>query len=124
MPKFIGFNTIGQNKKFTLTDFELIKRDLSNALNIQLGSLPGRPGYGTLMWGYVFEPQSPETIQGITKELQRVAAGDPRVYISQVEVFPQQNGILIQLQIQIVGSTTAERLAIFFNQLTRVASFV
>lgn len=124
MPKFIGFNTIDQNKKFTLTDFELIKRDLSNALNIQLGSLPGRPGYGTLMWSYVFEPQSPETVQGITKELQRVAGGDPRLYISQVEVFPQQNGILIQLQIQIVGSTTAERLAIFFNQLTRVASFV
>lgn len=124
MPKFIGFNTIGQNKKFTLTDFELIKRDLSNSLNIQLGSLPGRPGYGTLMWSYVFEPQSPETVQGITKELQRVAGGDPRIYISQVEVFPQQNGILIQLQIQIVGSTTAERLAIFFNQLTRVASFV
>ncbi len=124
MPKFIGFNTIGQNKKFALTDFELIKRDLSNALNIQLGSLPGRPGYGTLMWGYVFEPQSPETVQGITKELQRVSAGDPRIYISQVEVFPQQNGILIQLQIQVVGSTTAERLAIFFNQLTRVASFV
>lgn len=124
MPKFIGFNTIGQNKKFTLTDFELIKRDLSNSLNIQLGSLPGRPGYGTLMWSYVFEPQSPETVQGITKELQRVAGGDPRLYISQVEVFPQQNGILIQLQIQIVGSTTAERLAIFFNQLTRVASFV
>jgi len=46
MPTFIGFNTQDQFFKFTLTDFELIKRDLSNAFNIQQGELPGRPGYG------------------------------------------------------------------------------
>jgi hypothetical protein len=28
MATFIGFNTIDQFKKFTLVDFELIKRDL------------------------------------------------------------------------------------------------
>jgi hypothetical protein len=43
MATFIGFNTVDQFKKFTLTDFELIKRDLINALNIRQGELPGRP---------------------------------------------------------------------------------
>ena len=37
MPTFIGFSTIDQYRKFTLVDFELIKRDLANALNIQQG---------------------------------------------------------------------------------------
>ena len=50
MPTFIGFNTIGQYKKFTLLDYELIKRDLLNAFNIRQGELVGRPDYGTALW--------------------------------------------------------------------------
>lgn len=124
MPTFIGFNTINQNKKFTLVDFELVKRDLSNALNIQQGELPGRPGYGTTIWSYVFENQTPETMEAILAELQRVVGGDPRLFISDAQVYPQQNGVLIELQVQVVPSTTAERLAIFFDQESRRASFI
>lgn len=124
MPTFIGFSTINQNKKFTLIDFELIKRDLANALNIQQGELPGRPGYGTTIWSYVFENITGETMQAMLAELQRVAGGDPRIYISDANVYPQANGVLIELQVQIVGSSTAERLAIFFDQQSRRASFI
>ena len=124
MTTFIGFNTIDQFKKFTLVDFELIKRDLSNALNIQQGELPGRPGYGTTIWSYVFENQSPETEQAILTEIQRVAGGDPRIYISQANLYPQDNGLLIELQVQVVASSTAERLALFFDQTSRRASYI
>jgi len=124
MPTFIGFNTIDQNKKFTLIDFELIKRDLLNAFNIRQGQLVGRPGYGTVIWDYVFENQTQETERDITVEIQRVAGGDPRVYVSSVELFPQQNGMLIQLEITVVPSTDAERLSLFFDQQQRRASYV
>lgn len=124
MPTFIGFNTINQFKKFTLTDFELIKRDLANAFNIQQGSLPGRPNYGTVIWSYVFENQTLETENGILQEVQRVAGGDPRIYINDANVYPQDNGILIELQVQVIPSQTAERLAIFFDQETRRASYI
>lgn len=124
MPTFIGFNTINQFKKFTLTDFELIKRDLANAFNIQQGELPGRPGYGTTIWNYVFENQTPETEAQMLQEMQRVAGGDPRIYLSSAQVYPQDNGILIELEVQVVPSTSAERLAIFFDQETRRASFI
>lgn len=124
MPTFIGYSTINRSKKFVLTDFELIKRDLANALNIQQGELPGRPGYGTTIWSYVFENQTPATMTQIAAEIQRVAGGDPRLYISNVQVYPQENGVLIELQIQAVSSSTAERLAIFFDQESRRASFV
>jgi precorrin-3B methylase len=60
----------------------------------------------------------------ILAELQRVAGGDPRIYISDANVYPQQNGMLIELQVQIVPSSTAERLAIFFDQESRRASFI
>jgi phage baseplate assembly protein W len=124
MPTFIGFNTINQFKKFTLVDFELIKRDLSNAFNIQQGELPGRPGYGTTIWSYVFENQTETTETAILAEIQRVAGGDPRIYITSANVYPQDNGLLIEIELQVVASSTAERLAIFFDQETRRASFI
>ena len=124
MATFIGFNTINQYKKFTVIDFELIKIDLLNAFNIRQGQLVGRPAYGTVLWDYVFENQTQETERQIIAEVQRVAGGDPRVFVSSVELFPQQNGILIQLQVTVVPSTDAERLSIFFDQQQRRASYV
>jgi phage baseplate assembly protein W len=124
MTTFIGFNTIDQNKKFTLVDFELIKRDLLNAFNIRQGQKVGKPAYGTVIWDYVFENQTIETERGIVAEIQRVAGGDPRIYINQVDLFPQENGVLIQLEITAVPSTNAERLSIFFDQTQRRASYV
>jgi phage baseplate assembly protein W len=124
MPTFIGFNTIDQNKKFTAVDFDLIKIDLLNAFNIRQGEKPGRPGYGTLIWNYLFENQTQETQAVILQEIQRVCAGDPRIYITGVQIFPQQNGILLQLGLAVVPSTTAEQLSIFFDQQQRTATYV
>lgn len=124
MATFIGFNTQGQYKKFTLTDAALVKRDLLNAFNIRQGQLPGRPSYGTILWDYLFESQTGDVEQAIQTEIQRVAGGDPRLQITNVEVFPQQNGILLQVEIVILPSTDAERLLIFFNQESRRASYV
>ena len=124
MPTFIGFNTQNQFKKFTLLDAALVKRDLLNAFNIRQGQLPGRPEYVTALWDFVFENQTNETTQGIEREIQRVAGYDPRLQITSIDIFPQQNGILIQLELAIVPSTDAERLAIFFDQESRRASYV
>jgi len=124
MPTFIGFNTIGQNKKFTAVDFDLIKIDLLNAFNIRQGELPGRPGYGTVIWSYLFENQTMETQSAIVAEIQRVAGGDPRVYISGIQIFPQENGMLLQLGLAVVPNTTAEQLSIFFDQQQRTATYV
>lgn len=124
MSTFIGFNTIGQNKKFTLTDFELVKRDLANAFNIKQGELPGRPGYGTNIWAYVFENQTTENEQLILQEISRVASGDPRLQIVDATVFPQDNGIRVEIELQIVPSTSPETLYLLFDTGTQQVSFV
>lgn len=124
MTTFVGFNTQNQYKKFTLVDFELIKRDLLNAFNIRQGQLPGRPEYGTVLWNYLFENQVDAVQQGIINEVQRVAGGDPRIFISNINVYPQENGMLIELEIQTVGGVNAEILNVFFNQVNRSASYV
>jgi phage baseplate assembly protein W len=123
MATFIGFNTQKQYKKFTLTDTELIKRDLLNALNILQGQLPGRPTYGTTLWNILFENQSPATTTAILAEIQRVAAGDPRLNVTDVNIYPQENGVLIEIQIQFVPNADAQLLSVFFDQQQRIATF-
>ena len=124
MTTFIGFNTIDQVKKFTLTDFALIQRDLLNAFNIRQGELPGRPSYGTTIWDFLFENQIEQLQKDIEREIQRVVAGDPRIQVDQLVVYPQDNGILIQLQVNTVGGVDAEILSVFFDLQTRNASYV
>jgi phage baseplate assembly protein W len=120
---FIGFNTQNQYKKFTLTDFALIKRDLLNAFNIRQGQLPGRPAYGTVLWDFLFENQT-ETLQSsIIQEIQRVAGGDPRLNLIDAQIYPQENGLLIELEIQFAPNTNAQLLSVFFDQQQRIANF-
>jgi phage baseplate assembly protein W len=123
MTTFIGFNTIGQTKKFTLVEFELVKRDLLNAFNIQQGQLVGRPGYGTIIWSYLFENQTQDTERAILAEIQRVASLDPRIYIESAELFPQDEGILVQIELMMVPGQTTEFLTLYFDQQTRTASY-
>ena len=124
MATFIGFNTVDQFKKFTLTDFALIKRDLINAFNIRQGEKPGRPAYGTTLWDFLFETQDQVTEAAVLTEIKRVVASDPRIFLQDAVVYARDQGILIQLSVSVVPSTDAERLAIFFNQEQRRASFV
>ena len=102
----------------------MIKRDLLNAFNIRQGQLPGRPEYGTIIWDFLFENQLEELQQSIQQEVQRVAGGDPRIYINDIQTFPQENGILIEVELTVVPSTDAERLSIFFDLQQRNATYV
>lgn len=122
MPTYIGFNTIGQNKKFTLTDFELIKRDLANAFNIRQGELPGRPSYGTRIWALMFENQLTDTQELIQNEILRLAGQDPRIAVTQVNVYPQQNGILVEVELQTRQNANAELLTLFFDTTQQLAT--
>jgi phage baseplate assembly protein W len=124
MTTYIGFNTINQNKKFTLVDFDLIQRDLLNAFNIRQGELPGRPAYGSTIWNYLFENQVEQLQQQIRDEVQRVVGGDPRLFLNDIQVYPQVNGILIQLQVTVVNTTNAQILSVFFDEQQRSASYV
>ena len=123
MPTFIGYSTIDKYKSYTVTDFALIKRDLLNALNIRQGEMPGRPNVGTTMWSLIYEPQNASTSQQVITEIQRVVAQDPRIAISDINVYAQENGLLVELEVQTVQGQNAEMMAIFFDQNQQRAAF-
>jgi phage baseplate assembly protein W len=124
MATFIGYNTIGQYKNYVLTDFELIKRDLLNALNIRQGESLMRPLNGTSVWDYIFDPQSPEVIKQIETEIQRVVQKDPRIRTGTIAAYSQENGVLIELEVETVADASVENLIILFDQESESATYV
>ncbi len=141
MPTFIGFSTqnVGEvrslpinsgadggsgtitkplqfSKKFRMVDRDLVIQDFINALNIPQGQKPGRPDYGTNLWSFIFEPNTLDTRIQLENEIRRVANMDPRITMSSIEIFPQENGILIEVEISISPFNSVEQLAIFFDE--------
>jgi phage baseplate assembly protein W len=56
MTTYRGLSTLGQNKKFRLTDIELVKRDLLNHFQIRKGEKLMNPNFGSIIWNMLFEP--------------------------------------------------------------------
>lgn len=146
MPQYIGFSTINADKpkttnapigtdggpggvlqsvnsgkKFKLVDEQLVIQDFINALNIRQGQKVGNPGYGTTLWDFVFEPNTADVQFQLQNEIRRVASLDPRLQIDYLRAYPQENGILLELQVAVVPFNSATLLSVFFNANTNSA---
>lgn len=111
-------------KKFRLIDEQLIMQDFVNALNIPQGSKPGKPSYGTSIWSFIFEPNTPDTQFQLESEMRRVASQDPRLILNSVISYPQENGILLEVEIAVSPFNNAGQLQIFFDQQSNSATLV
>jgi phage baseplate assembly protein W len=116
MATYIGFSTIDRKRKFTLTDNDLVVRDVLNSLLIKKGEKLGRPDYGTDLWGLVFEPLNDQMIKALQQELQQTIEQDPRVKFEDAQVNPGANGILVELFITVLPTSEQQRLSLFFDQ--------
>jgi phage baseplate assembly protein W len=146
MPQYYGYSSINANKpkttnaisgvdggpggirqpiywgkKFTLVDEQLVIQDFINAFNIRQGTKVGKPGYGTTMWDFVFEPNTADIVQAIQTEVRRVASADPRIQIASISVYPKENGILIELEMAVTPFNQAQLISVFLNQQTGTA---
>ena len=109
-------------KKFRLTDQNLVIRDLINALNIRQGEKCGQPGYGTKLWSFVFEPNTQDVTFQLENEVRRIATQDPRLILDFIKTYPQENGILVEMQVAVAPFNQAALLSVFFNSSTNTAS--
>ena len=147
MPQYIGFSTINAGKpkttnaksgiaggpgtitqpiipgkKFRMLDEQLVIQDFINALNIPQGAKVGQPEYGTTLWSFVFEPNTADTQFKLEQELRRVANTDPRLQVNYIKAFPQENGILIEMQLAVTPFNNPGVLSVFFNNATNRAT--
>lgn len=149
MPTYIGFSTVNSNKprstnmnsgvdggvgstvkpvipgkKFKLVDDALVIQDLVNALNIQKGQKVGNPAYGTTLWSFIFEPNTFDVTSQLEAEIRRVIAQDPRIILNAVAVYPQEQGILVEVEFAVSPFNLAQQLSLFFDQATNNTSVV
>ena len=103
-------------KKYRLTDQLLVQQDFINALNIRQGSKVGNPAYGTILWDFIFEPNSPETNGQIELEVRRVASLDPRIVLGSVQPYPSDKGVLIEIQLAFQPFNNETSLSLFFSK--------
>lgn len=147
MANYIGFSTINANKpqttnlnagidggtgstikplifgkKFRLVDQPLVVQDFVNALNIPKGQKVGQPNYGTTLWDFVFEPNTFDVQNELETEIRRVASLDPRLIINTVKAYPQENGILVEVELAISPYNQPLDLNVFFNSSTNTAN--
>ena len=109
---------VNTGKKFRLVDTPLVVQDFVNALNIQQGQKVGQPGYGTTLWSFVFEPNTADVQFQLENEIRRVANLDPRMLLNYVKAYPQENGILIEVEMAISPFNNAFLLNVFFDNAT------
>lgn len=103
-------------KKYRITDEQLVLLDFINALNIPQGQKVGQPEYGTTLWSFIFEPNTADMQFKLEQEIKRVAALDPRIILNQVKAFPQENGILLEVELAIAPFNNAQTVNVFFSQ--------
>lgn len=147
MPNYVGFSTINANKpkttvlpagldggsggtvkpiaigkKFRLVDQPLVVQDFVNALSIRKGEKVGNPQYGTTLWDFVFEPNTRDMQFQLEDEVRRVAAQDPRLLLNTVKAYPQENGILLEVEFAVSPFNQAQLLSVFFDSNTGKAN--
>jgi phage baseplate assembly protein W len=114
-----GFSTVGRNKKFRLTDFELIKQDLLNHFQIRKGEKLMNPNFGTIIWNVLYDPFTPELKSAIIADIKAIAAYDPRVSIDNVIVTEYETGIQIELELRYLQTNQTNLMNLRFNNQNR-----
>lgn len=122
MATYNGFSTIGQTKKFRITDFELVKQDIINNFNIRKGEKLMNPNFGTIIWDVIFEPMDDTSKNNVIQDVQRIIANEPRVAAENVAVTTYDRGIQIEISLIYVATDQRDKLTLDFNgQATKVA---
>jgi phage baseplate assembly protein W len=117
-----GFSSITDGKKFRLTDFELVKRDLQNHFYIRKGEKLMNPNFGTIIWDMIFEPLTQETKNVIIQDIKKIIENDPRVSAKNVIVTQYEHGIQIELELIYISTGQIETLELQFERNSQTST--
>ena len=113
-----GFSTIGENKKFRLTDFQLVQRDILNHFSIRKGEKVMNPSFGTIIYNVLHEPFTEDLKSVITNDIKAIAGYDPRVSFDNIVVTEYDQGLQILLQIRYLLTDQTSTMNLQFDNNT------
>tara|TARA_B100000029_G_scaffold514447_1_gene617280 strand:- start:10988 stop:11461 length:474 start_codon:yes stop_codon:yes gene_type:complete len=98
-----------------LYDADLIKQDIYNHFMTAKGERVMLPNFGSIIWDYLYEPLDSETKSIVEEDAKRIVAADPRVELLNVEVIGFEQGIIVNIRLNILPQNMVEDMAITFN---------
>jgi phage baseplate assembly protein W len=116
MALYNGFSTVNRSKHFRITDFELVKQDLTNHFNLRKGEKLMNPDVGTVIWDMIFEPLDETSKATIMQDVNRIIASEPRVAAENVIVTQYDRGIQIEIVLRYISTNQRSSLVVNFNR--------
>jgi hypothetical protein len=98
-PYFVGFNTVNQPlPPYSLTNIELVKRDLENHFATPIGARVMLPDFGTRIY-----------------DAMRVVGTEPRVQLVTVEVFQEDQALNVVMSLLFKPESVVDNLFVTFS---------
>jgi phage baseplate assembly protein W len=119
-----GFSTVGRDKKFRLTDVELVKQDLINHFNIRKGEKLMNPDFGTIIWNVLYEPLTEDLKSVIITDITSIARYDPRVSIDNVIITEFDRGLQIELELRYLQTNQSGLLNLQFDNQSNTLAVI
>ncbi len=115
-PYFVGFNTVDQpNPPYSLTNVDIVKRDINNEFATPLGSRVMLPNFGTLIPSYLFDPFDEYTKNLIIEDAVRVVQNDPRVELVNIDVFEEEQALTIVMVLLFKPESITDSMFVTFS---------
>jgi phage baseplate assembly protein W len=110
-----GFSTVNRNKKFRVTDVELVKQDLINHFGVRKGEKLMQPNFGSIIWSLLFEPLTDQLQQLIVDDVKRIVGYDPRLGLKNININVQDYGIQIEVDLVYLPTDQTTSLSLQFD---------
>lgn len=115
-PYFVGFNTVDNlQPPYSLTNIELIKRDIMNHFSTRVGERVMLPNYGTRIYDMLFDPFDEYTKNAIIEDAVRVVKSEPRVELVSVNVYQQDQTLSVALSLLFKPESVTDNLFVTFS---------
>jgi|TARA_R110001592_G_scaffold66226_2_gene203145 phage baseplate assembly protein W len=112
---FRGFNTVDKNKApFTLSDEELIKRDLLNHFYTRRGERFMRPNFGSMIHDIIMNPMDAMTESDVREDIERIIETDSRVRLDDIRMLVEDHTVRCEVDISFNVLRTSDTLYLEF----------
>lgn len=115
-PYFVGFNTVDQSiPPYTLTNIDLIKRDINNHFATPMGARVMLPNFGTRIYEYLFDPFDEYTKNAIIEDATRVISSEPRVSLISIDVFEEDQVLTVAFSLLFKPESITDNMFVTFS---------
>jgi phage baseplate assembly protein W len=115
-PYFVGFNTVNNpNPPYSLSNIELIKRDILNHFATPVGERVMMPDFGTRIYEYLFDPFDEYTKNAIIEDAVNVVKSDPRVELVDIDVFQEDQALNVIMNLLFKPESVTDNLFVTFS---------